>query len=406
VSYALTTLTAIHNEIRDTMLAQLFNPNIAKLDAPPIPRIQQAATSYRGEHGQVIDLSQAVPGYPPPDALLDALSVYAADRSCLGYGDIEGEPALRLAYAEDREHTHGGGVSPEKVMITSGCNQAFVTAALSVAGSGQSILLINPWYFNHESTLSMFGIHTVSFSVDASSGYLPDPIELIKAITPDVRAIAIVSPNNPTGAVYPAALIRSLFELCVSKGIWMILDETYQDFLPEAHGQAHDLFNEDFDNHLIVVSSFSKSYCIPGHRLGVVIAGQSTIEQMGKVMDNLQICAPRAPQAALAKCMSELKPWRASNRIEINQRAAALVSAMPTLPEWRIEAIGAYFAYVQHPWPEQSSLSVAERLARELGIVTLPGEFFGPEQSRYLRIAFANVVSDVLATVPRRLSYC
>ena len=81
--------------------------------------------------------------------------------------------------------------------------------------------------------------------------------------------------------------------------------------------------------------------------------------------------------------MSDLTPWRASHRIEINRRAAALLSAMSLLPEWKIDAIGAYFAYVQHPWPEQSSLSVAERLARELGIVTLPGEFFGPEQRRY-----------------------
>ena len=72
--------------------------------------------------------------------------------------------------------------------------------------------------------------------------------------------------------------------------------------------------------------------------------------------------------------------------------------------EWKIDAIGAYFAYGQHPWPEPSSLSVAERLARELGIVTLPGEFFGPEQSRYLRVAFANVVADVIATLPKRLS--
>ncbi|MEE9335187.1 MAG: aminotransferase class I/II-fold pyridoxal phosphate-dependent enzyme [Granulosicoccaceae bacterium] len=113
---------------------------------------------------------------------------------------------------------------------------------------------------------------------------------------------------------------------------------------------------------------------------------------------------PRIQQAALAKCMSDLESWRASNRIEINRRAATLLSAMATLPGWKIDAIGAYFAYVQHPWPEQSSLSVAERLARELGIVILPGEFFGPEQIRYLRVAFANVVSDVIATLPVRLS--
>ncbi len=386
------------------MSRQLFNPNITSLGDPPIPHVQKAARAYDGSRGPLIDLSQAVPGYAPPSLLLEALSTKAGDPAWLGYGEIEGEPVLRAAYAGDLEQTHGSTLSADNVMITAGCNQAFVTAVLSIASPGESVMLINPWYFNHQSTLTMFGIQTTHVTVDASSGFLPDPEILAAALTPDVRAIAIVSPNNPTGAVYPAELLHRLFKLCVAHDIWLILDETYQDFLPVGHGQAHDLFNEAFEDHLIVVSSFSKSYCIPGHRLGVVVAGTSTIRQMVKIMDNLQICAPRAAQAALAKCMPELGIWRAGNREEINRRAAALVSAMDTLPEWRIDAMGAYFAYVQHPWADESSINVAEQLARDYGVVTLPGEFFGPGQERYLRVAFANVVSEVIALLPERLS--
>ncbi len=77
---------------------------------------------------------------------------------------------------------------------------------------------------------------------------------------------------------------------------------------------------------------------------------------------------------------------------------------MDALPEWRIDAMGAYFAYVQHPWADESSINVAEQLARDYGVVTLPGEFFGPGQERYLRVAFANVVSEVIALLPERLS--
>jgi aspartate/methionine/tyrosine aminotransferase len=125
---------------------------------------------------------------------------------------------------------------------------------------------------------------------------------------------------------------------------------------------------------------------------------------MVKIMDNLQICAPRAAQAALAQCLPDLGTWRADNRSEINHRAATLVTAMEALPEWRIDAMGAYFAYVHHPWAGESSFQVAERLAREYGVLTLPGEFFGPAQDRYLRVAFANVASEVIAQLPGRLS--
>ncbi|ASJ74919.1 aminotransferase [Granulosicoccus antarcticus] len=386
------------------MSRQLFNPNIMNLGVPPIPHVQRAARAYDKSLGPLIDLSQAVPDYPPPASLLEALSTKAGDPAWLGYGEIEGEPVLRAAYARDLEQTHGSRLTADNVMITSGCNQAFMTAIMSIAAPGESVMLINPWYFNHQSTLSMLGINTAHVSVDASTGFLPDPDKLAAALTPDVRAIAIVSPNNPTGAAYPAELLHQIYQLCVKHDIWMILDETYQDFLPAEHGQAHDLFNENFDNHLIVLSSFSKSYCIPGHRLGVAVAGTEVLQQMVKIMDNLQICAPRAAQAALAKCMPELTNWRADNRDQINQRAATLISAMDKLPGWRIDAMGAYFAYVQHPWTNESSFDVAERLARELGVVTLPGEFFGPGQERYLRVAFANVVSEVIALLPERLS--
>lgn len=386
------------------MSRQLFNSNITNLGAPPIPLVQRAARAYDKSLGPLIDLSQAVPDYPPPAFLLDALSTKAGDPAWLGYGDIEGEPVLRAAYARDLENTHGSRLTADNVMITAGCNQAFVAAVLSIAAPGESVMLIEPLYFNHQSTLSMLGIHTTHASVDASTGFLPDPAKLEAFLTPDVRALAIVSPNNPTGAAYPPELLHELFQLCVRRGIWMILDETYQDFLPDGHGRAHSLFNENFEEHLIVLSSFSKSYCIPGHRLGAAVAGSAILQQMVKVMDNLQICAPRAAQAALAKCMPELVAWREGNREEINRRAATLVTAMDSLPGWRIDAMGAYFAYVQHPWADTPSFDVAERLARELGVVTLPGEFFGAGQERYLRVAFANVVSDVIALLPERLA--
>ena len=155
------------------MSRQLFNPNISSLGAPPIPRIQKAARAYDGSRGPLIDLSQAVPGYAPPAPLLEALSNKAGDSAWLGYGEIEGEPVLRAAYARDLEQTHDSSLSADNVMITSGCNQAFVTAVLSIASPGESVMLINPWYFNHQSTLTMLGIQTAYVTVDASSNFLP-----------------------------------------------------------------------------------------------------------------------------------------------------------------------------------------------------------------------------------------
>ncbi len=170
--------------------------------------------------------------------------------------------------------------------------------------------------------------------------------------------------------------------------------------------QPHTLFDRDnWQDTLIQLYSFSKSFCIPGLRLGAVIAGSDMVVQMGKVMDNIQICAPRPPQIAIARLMEELKDWREENRQEISNRSDAMVSAMKQVPEWEVIAIGAYFCYIRHPFENKTSIEVAEALAKDCGLLTIPGEFFGPGQQRYLRFAFANEDVTAIKEIPERLKY-
>jgi len=297
-----------------------LNPAIDALSMPAIPKVQAWARAYDGKHGPLLDLSQAVPGYPPPPQMLTWLGEAAASTDMTGYGNIEGEEDLRTAYAAHVSAQYGGNVSASEIHITSGCNQAFVAAAMTVAGFGDTLLMMNPRYFNHDSTLAILGIKTKYVDVDPANGFLPD-IDAIRAALPGMRALALVSPNNPTGAVYPAALLDAIFTACQEAGVWLIIDETYRDFTDTRHGL---LKRERWQDTLIQLYSFSKSFCIPGHRLGAVTAGESVIEGIAKVMDNLQICAPRAAQHATAKAIEPLAEWRAENRSEIDTRAAAL----------------------------------------------------------------------------------
>ena len=382
-----------------------FNPLIAGLNAPPIPIVQKSALAYGGELGPLIDLSQAVPGYPAHPQMIKNLEEAATRTDLLGYGFIQGEDELREAYSRHVSSLYGAEILPDETHITSGCNQAFVAAALTVAGAGESLLLITPYYFNHDTTLSMLGIRTKTVQASPTSDFLPDPEALVSAISPDVKAIACVTPNNPTGAVYPPELLKQLFELCVAKNIWLIVDETYRDFLPEDQKMPHGLLQHpNWREHFIGLYSFSKSFCIPGHRLGAVIAGEEVITNIAKVMDNLQICAPRPPQHAVAKGLGELDDWHAANRREIEQRRKTLIHVLSHLPGWDIATIGAYFSYVRHPFGDLNSIQAAELLAKERGVVTLPGAFFGEDQDGFLRFAFANATSEELKQLTDRLT--
>ena len=170
----------------------------------------------------------------------------------------------------------------------------------------------------------------------------------------------------------------------------MILDETYRDFLPDAQARPHTLFTDPaWPAHLVQLYSFSKAYCIPGYRMGAVAGDARLIEAFMKALDCLHICPHRGSQAALSWAIPALVEWRAANRARINRRAETMRAGFQDLSGWRLDSLGAYFAYVRHPFAGQPSMRVAERLAVELGAVGLPGGAFGPGQEDYVRLAFA-----------------
>ncbi|MFN4206052.1 MAG: aspartate/tyrosine/aromatic aminotransferase, partial [Agrobacterium albertimagni] len=104
------------------MPAALFNPLVADLSAPPVPSVFAWARAYDGASGPMIDLSQAVPGYPPHPDLFAWLAEAASARANAGYGPIEGEAPLREAYAAEVAAVYGAQVTADNIHITAGCN--------------------------------------------------------------------------------------------------------------------------------------------------------------------------------------------------------------------------------------------------------------------------------------------
>ena len=377
-----------------------LNPNVTSIDLPPIMAAHAWARRYDGRHGPAIDLCQAVPGYAPHPYLLAHAAAASADPAMAKYGPIAGDPTLRDAYAATLP-----GVGADQVAITAGCNQAFFTTLMTLARMGDSVLLPTPWFWNHQQSCDMLGITARPLPCRADNAFIPSVTDAARLIDATTRAIVLISPNNPTGAVTPPETIAAFAALCRDRDIWLILDETYRDFLPAGQNCAHALFEQQsWDSHVIGLYSFSKAFCVPGYRLGAVTASAAMVGHLTKALDSLHICPNRAAQAAITWGIGALSDWRRANRETINDRAATLRTAFADIPEWPIGSSGAYFAYVRHPYRGTSSAMVAEYLTAELGAVCLPGAAFGPGQDDYVRIAFANADADAIRDLARRLS--
>ena len=131
---------------------------------------------------------------------------------------------------------------------------------IALCRSGDEVILPTPWYFNHEMILKQLGISLVPLPSQPPS-FLPSISLAQSLVTSKTKAIVLVTPNNPTGAVYPKELLKEFSSLAMEKNLALVLDETYREFVD---GRPHDLFSEtQWRQYLIHLFSFSKSVNCP-----------------------------------------------------------------------------------------------------------------------------------------------
>ena len=359
------------------------------------------------EDRPLINVSQAAPVDPPPLPLRQAMAEFAVSQdSAHLYGPVLGNDDLRSELSAQIGSHYAARVITNQVAITSGCNQAFSAVISAITDQGDEVILPTPWYFNHKMWLDMVGV--ISADLPTDDELLPDPDKARSLITDKTRAIVLVTPNNPAGVEYPSDLIRDFYELAQAKGLRLIIDETYRDF-DSRSGPPHDLFQQrSWDSTLVHLYSFSKAYRLTGHRVGAIATSAALLTEIEKFLDTVAICPGQIGQFAALWGLQNLSQWVADEREEILHRRAAINEGMPRLANngWRLLGLGAYFAYLEHPF-DIASDELAKHLVAEAGILLLPGTMFMPAHDangkRQIRIAFANLNRAGIAELFDRL---
>ena len=352
----------------------------------------------------VIDICQAAPDYPPAEALCDYLRECVRERpEVFRYSPAFGLPEARTAAAADLSRAYAADVSAEQVALTAGCNQAFCAVAAALCERGDEVILPLPYYFNHAMWLDATGVRGV-FPPFVEHESDADFVERIAAaVTPRTRAIVVVTPDNPTGRTRTPQTLARLFELAAQRGVTLILDETYRMFRPD-ETPPHALFDApDWPRHFVHLYSYSKTFSLPGMRVGMFAGAPDLLAAGAKWLDCAAICPPAVGQLAAAYGLQSLADWvaqRRAEKLDLQARFAELMSDSPGGYEL-IEA-GAFFAWLRHPHSEPAA-ETARRLAFEHGVLCLPGSAFGPGCDAYLRLSVANApaarLPDIVAAL-------
>ena len=383
-----------------------LNTNVVNVTSPPIADVHGWIAGMQFPANRpLFDVAQAVPVDPPPQALRETVAELLIRDGLHRYTPIAGLPELRAELAAHMAGAYGAHIDAPDTLITAGCNQAFCAVVQALAGPGDEVVIPVPYYFNHQMWMDMIGVRTLHVPFAPAQGGVPTAAAFADALTERTRAIAVVTPNNPTGAVYSPELLEDLYQLARARGIALSVDETYMDFHPTAQLPAHGLFQHpEWRDTLVQLFSFSKSYALTGFRVGSVIAGPAIIEQVTKIQDCLAICAPRLSQVMALHAIRTLQPWVRAQAHAMQTRVTALKDAFAgSASGFELLAAGAWFAYVRHPMTGVAATDVARRLAIEQSVLCIPGEVFGPGQEDFIRFAFANLEAEQMPQLVERL---
>lgn len=376
---------------------------IGKVHFPPISEVK-GWLAARPEGGPpLIDLCQAVPDYPPAAELVAHLGGLLHDPQTSRYSPDEGLPEVLSAICGYYQRKYGALITPAELCLTIGASQAFWLAIVTLCRAGDEVVVQAPCYFDHAMALEMLGIRCVFAPFDEAGHGLPSTTRIASLINSRTRAILLVTPSNPTGAITPPGLLAELCDLARQRNIALILDETYNEFIP-GNSRPHELFTSpEWGDHFIHIASFGKTFALTGYRAGLLAASKAFIHQALKAQDTMAVCQPRITQLAVKFGVERLDAWVAANRVMMTERHD-LFRAEFTKPgnRFQLAASGAFFGWVRHPFDGLTGRQAAKRLVDEAGILCLPGEVFGPGLEGYLRLAFGNIHAEMIPEAVQR----
>lgn len=365
--------------------------------APIIPIIADLIRAHPG----TISLGQGVVNYGPPHAATAEIARFLSEENNNKYQETSGIPLLLESIARKLAAENGidvGDVHGNRLMVTAGGNQAFLNVVLAILDPGDEIILPVPYYFNHEMAITM--ANACPILVDTDSNFQLDIDAIRAAITPRTRAIVTVSPNNPSGVVYPEATLRAVNALCEERGLFHVSDEAYEYFTYEGAKHFSPASISGASAHTISLFSMSKAYGFASWRIGWMAFPTNLETALRKIQDTVIICPPVIAQYAALGALSEGREFvqekvraLALTRKLLQRELSALESAgLADAPQ----AAGALY-YLLRPNSRLSSLAYVTRLIREHSVALIPGDAFGLVNGCHLRVAYGALQPDMAA---------
>ena len=322
----------------------------ARTPASPIRKLTPLARDAKARGTKVYQLNIGQPDIASPQEFFAGLSLYRD--SVVAYDPSDGRGELREAWSSYMNKSLGLHTVPENFLITTGGSEALIFSFLVCCDPGDEILVFDPTYANYISFAVNADVKLVPVPSDIENNFALPPVErILSRITDKTKAILLCNPNNPTGTVYSPEEIQFLLDLCAEENLFLIVDETYREFVYDGKKPHSVLHNDPENDRVVIVDSLSKRFSLCGARIGAIISTNQMVIAAGLKFAQARLASPTIDQFAAAHMLRTISPKFIENvRVEYGTRRDALFAAVSQLPGVTLQKPqGAFYAVARLP---------------------------------------------------------
>ncbi len=374
-------------KVRKPRWSHFLSERIEELPASEFENIMRIAK----EDANVISLGPGEPDFDAPAPVINATKK-ALDEGKTHYSAIPGVKELReeIARKLKRENKIELDDPDREVCVTAGSTEALMMGLMSVVDPGEEVLVPNPAFLAYEPMVDLITGAPIPYKLSDQDGFQIHPEELEEKITNKTKAIILNSPSNPTGTVLSKNVLEKIADIAVEHELLIFADEAYEKYCFGKSKHISIASLNGMHDYVLTFHSFSKSYAMPGFRLGYVAGHHELIREISRIHIFTSLAASTANQYGALAALRMKKSYVERMRVSYDQRRQLTLKLLKNVETLHVEKEpeGAFYVFPRITNGKKSSEYV-HSLLKKAKVLMVPGNEFGKYGEGFARISYA-----------------
>ncbi|MCX6065751.1 MAG: pyridoxal phosphate-dependent aminotransferase [Chloroflexi bacterium] len=383
----------------------MFTDRVTSLEHEGAYAVLAQAQALEAQGRDIIHLELGQPDFPTPANVSEA-GIQAIRDGQTRYTPSAGIVRFREVIADYAGRQRGIAIRPEQVVVSPGTKPGLFFPPLALVSPGDEVIYPDPGFPTYSAVIKVTGGVPIPIPLREENSFSFDLDVFDAKISDRTKLIILNSPSNPTGGVIPFDDLKHIAEQAKKHNAWVLSDEIYGRLVYDGLSVPYISAFDGMQERTVIVDGFSKTFAMPGWRLGYMIAPVALAERLELLVTHSAGCTAAFTQIAGIEALTGPQDVVATMVAEYSRRrdrVLELVNAIPGVHAQKPQ--GAFYVFPNVKSFGLSSQEIARRLLEEAGVAVLSGTDFGPGGDGYLRLAYATSMEKIEAGIERMAQF-